>query len=293
MKYLNTFSILILLLVLSAFFVSCEDDDDEPNSEQNLEITEANIIGCWKVEEVLRDGVVDENLPENYYMEFKENGKSILFYQDNQHFSSWLVDYDGYLFMIDSKYTVTKLTHNVFNFHLIRENEGEENQIFKYKMSKSTNCPEEVESPNKVTGNFTGLDIDYFDAQDVVIFIDNKGGDNIYIVSIYFKDGINYNISMSVSKENINIDFKIWTLGEDDFDQYVTDSEINYTEENGIITGTFSFTAEDQETGNIVTCTNGQFTIDKSTDRNRGEFARGERKSNTFAKKKSLINLFR
>ena len=292
MKYLNTFSILILLIVLSAFFVSCEDDD-KPNSEENLEITEANIMGCWKVDETLRGGVVDENLPENYYMEFKENGKSILFYQDNQHFSSWLVDYDGYLFMIDSKYTVTKLTHNVFNFHLIRENEGEENQIIKYKMSKSTNCPEEVENPNKVTGNFTGLDIDYFDAQDVVIFIDNKGGDNIYIVSIYFKDGINYNISMSVSKENINIDFKIWTLGEDDFDQYLTDSEINYTEENGIITGTFSFTAEDQETGNIVTCTNGQFTIDKSTDRNRGEFARGERKSNTFAKKKSLINLFK
>jgi hypothetical protein len=295
LKYLNSLVITFFLAVSSAFFVSCSEDDGDTSTEKNLEITEANIMGCWKFDEVLINGKKDGDFPETAYFDFKENGESILFEEEDQRFLSWSIDVENYFYIYGENYIITKLTRNTFHFYEIRERENQENSIREFKLSKSTNCPEEVESPNKVTADFSGLDIDYFDAQNVS-FSDKSDIDyDVYVIDATFYIGnIHYNIYLSISEEyDKEIEFNTRGNGEELGSFYhIIDSEINYSEENGIITGTFSFTAEDEETGNIVTCTNGQFTIDKSTAENDG-ITGGDRKNNNKSQKinrNSFIN---
>jgi len=104
LKYLNTFSILILLLVLSAFFVSCEDDEKNDPKEV-ISVTEADLIGCWEF----------QYYQENRYYKFA--GDSVLFSSGEEprtrFQSTWILNEDGTkLDLINQEHEIISFSEN-------------------------------------------------------------------------------------------------------------------------------------------------------------------------------------
>ncbi len=130
--------------------------EEEPIDEKGLKVTEAEILGCWHIYDAKIDGEIPDDFPV-IYLKFKKGGEGVSFQDGDQGYWSWKIDSEGYLSVESDQLIVTKLTDNEFNFYIVSEFNGEENSIIEYKLSRSTNCPEE-ETDNIVTftnGQFT------------------------------------------------------------------------------------------------------------------------------------------
>jgi hypothetical protein len=306
LKYLNSLAITFLLIASSAFFVSCSEDDGDTSTEKNLEITEANIMGCWKVDEMSFSGTFQSDLYTDTldYLKFSEKGSSAIFLSQSgfQNITGWNVDKNTEAFYLSlSLFEVERLTSNKFVF-LTTDFIDSTQVIRKYSLSKSNECPEEPDEQNFLSADLSGeVAKNLYPDQVMYRNYNDDGSLSWWSIETWYKFNLfEYSLDFSFNEENGEINYEIG-FDRTDYSDYndisskrfeVISSDALYTEENGIITGTFSFTAQEEETGNVVTCTNGQFTIYKSTAED-DEIARGERKSRYSAKKKSIINIFK
>jgi hypothetical protein len=275
---MNLKNISAVFLILSAllFFVSCSEDNENKDQEQ-ITITEADMLGCWKVELETINGEDNPKIGEEAYLEFKENNIVVFSDENGYDEEGWGINSEGTAFTLedaDAWYSISKFENGILEATLIEidDDTGDEYTYF-MRLSKASDCPEIeiITFENQMTATISGLIQHEFEDAFMTITEDNDGiivegvGQTwgIPIITILFD--LNWEEGIYTYDDNAEFDptFTLRFQGKDS--QYYGNSEsqieILVNNEDGI-KANFNFKAEDLD-NNKIDITNGYFEFEK------------------------------
>jgi hypothetical protein len=299
LKNTNKLTLIMLSILASAFFISCEGDTETiieyRDPDLGVPVTSEQIIGCWQYDKFSRKSDNDTIWVEDTTWV----GRTFRFREDKMGWGpavEWAITDDSFLYISEMFLKVTELDNDKMIFEIYNAEDGELYSI-RIELSKA-NCPFE----NTMSADMTGLDISKFESQYVYYdYQKYDETDNNLMINAYSKVGdIEYNININVEtydgQEEERISLYVYDPNakeNSELSYYIENFTLDFTEDGDMLNGTFSFEAIEyvdwagEENSNTITCTNGVFNIDKTTDRDGDEIAPRGKKNKELQTNKS------